>query len=179
VGPLAGKIFLVDVKTLSPCDVYTDNQTGEPNAAVNARQKRVNQDYHSKAQRLDEQCGCNENNGFKARLNSFGQDGRVLGPVIGAFGEMSSGVEHIAEKIATELASEHCTYVAWTKKTRRCGPTSASSCTNLGAWQLTADEHASCLTAGALSAPPSTPATARAAIIPVANTTKRPRMIAI
>ena len=43
-GPLAGKISLVDVKTLSPCDAYTDNQTGEPNAAVNARQKRVNQD---------------------------------------------------------------------------------------------------------------------------------------
>ena len=108
-GPLAGRISLVDVKALSPCDAYTDNQTGEPNAAVNARQKRVNQDYHAKAQRLDEQYDCDENNGFKARLNSFGQDGRVLGLAIGAFGEMSSDVEHIAERIATELASEHCT----------------------------------------------------------------------
>ena len=147
-GPLAGKISLVDVKTLSPCDAYTDNQTGEPNAAVNARQKRVNQNYHAKAQRLDEQYGCDENNGFKARLDSFGQDGRVLRPVIGAFGEMPSDVEHIAESIATELASEHCTYYL-DKNPRQCGPTSASSCTNLGAWQLTADGHASCLTAGA------------------------------
>jgi len=81
-GPLTGEISLVDVKTPSPCDAYTDNQTGKPNAAVNARQKRVNQDYHAKAQRLDEHCGCDENNGLKARLNSFGQDGRVLGPVI-------------------------------------------------------------------------------------------------
>jgi len=73
-GPLAGKIFLADVKTLSPCDAYTDNQTGEPNAAVNARQKRVNLDYHAKAQRLDEHYGCNESHGFKARLNSHGRD---------------------------------------------------------------------------------------------------------
>ena len=48
-GPLACKISLADVKTLSPCDAYTNNQAGEPNAAVNARQKRVNQDYHAKA----------------------------------------------------------------------------------------------------------------------------------
>lgn len=109
-GPLAGKISLVDVKTLSPCDAYTNNQSGEPNAAVNARQKRVNLDYHSKAQRLDEHHGCDENNGFKARLNSFGQNGVVLGPVIGAFGEMSNDLKHISEAIATELATEHCCY---------------------------------------------------------------------
>ena len=30
-GPLAGKISLVDAKTLSPCDAFTDNQTSEPN----------------------------------------------------------------------------------------------------------------------------------------------------
>jgi len=109
-GPLAGKIFLADVKTLSPCDAYTDNQTGEPNAAVNARQKRVNLDYHAKAQRLDEHYGCNESHGFKARLNSHGRDGVVLGPVIGAFGEMSDDIKHIADAIATELANEHCSY---------------------------------------------------------------------
>ena len=41
------------MKTLSLSDAYTDNQTGEPNAAANARQKRVNLDYHAKARRLD------------------------------------------------------------------------------------------------------------------------------
>ena len=34
----------------------------------------------------------------------------VLGPVIGAFGEMSGDVKHIADAIATELANEHCSY---------------------------------------------------------------------
>jgi len=63
--------------------------------------KRINQDYHEKTQSLDEHYGCEENNGFKARLNSFGQDYRVLGPAISAFGEMPSDVEHIAETIAT------------------------------------------------------------------------------
>jgi hypothetical protein len=89
---------------------YTDNQTGEPNAAANARQKRVNVDYDAKARRLDEHCGCDESQGFKARLNSFGQDGVVLGPVIGAFWEMSDDVKHIAGAIAAELANEHCRY---------------------------------------------------------------------
>jgi len=98
------------VKTLSPCDASTDNQIGEPNAAVNARQKRVNLDYHAKARRLDEHYGCDESQGFKARLNSFGHNGVVLGPVIGAFGEMSDDVKHIADAVATELANEHCSY---------------------------------------------------------------------
>jgi len=104
------------VKTLSPCDAYTDNQTGEPNAAVNARQKRVNLDYHAKARRLDEHYGCDESQGFKARLNSFGHNGVVLGQVIGAFGEMSDDAKHIADAVATELANEHCSYYSDKKK---------------------------------------------------------------
>jgi len=62
------------------------------------------------ARRLDEHYGCNESHGFKARLNSHGRDGVVLGPVIGAFGEMSDDAKHIADAIATELANEHCSY---------------------------------------------------------------------
>jgi hypothetical protein len=98
------------VKTPSPCNAYSNNQTGEPNEAVNARQKRVNLDDHAKTRRLHEHYGCDGSQGFKARLNSFGNDGVVLGPVIGAFGEMSDDVKHIADAIATELANEHCSY---------------------------------------------------------------------
>jgi hypothetical protein len=61
--------------------------------------------------------GCDESQGFKARLNSFGQNGVVLGPVIGAFGEMSGDVKHIADAVATELANEHCSYY-FDKKTK-------------------------------------------------------------
>ena len=68
----------------------------------------MNLDYHAKARRLDEHYGCDESQGFKARLNSFGYNGVVLGPVIGAFGEMSDDVKHIADAAATELANEHC-----------------------------------------------------------------------
>ena len=34
----------------------------------------MNLDYHAKARRLDEHYGCDESQGFKARLNSFGQN---------------------------------------------------------------------------------------------------------
>ena len=45
--------------------------------------------------------------GFDAELNSYGQAGRVIGPVVGAFGEMPSGVHVIAKAVAEELALEH------------------------------------------------------------------------
>jgi len=70
---------------------------------------------------------------FKARLNSFGHDGVVLGPVIGAFGEMSDNVKHSsADAIAAELANERCSYYS-DKNPRRCDPTFATSCTDSGA----------------------------------------------
>ena len=34
----------------------------------------MNLDYHAKARRLDEHYGSDESQGFKARLNSFGQN---------------------------------------------------------------------------------------------------------
>ena len=43
-APSCFKGTLVDVKTLSPGDVYPDDRTGESDAAVNARQVCVNQD---------------------------------------------------------------------------------------------------------------------------------------
>ena len=48
--------------------------------------------------------------GFDAELNSYGQARRVIGPVVGAFGEMSSDVQVIANAVAEELALEHCSF---------------------------------------------------------------------
>ena len=45
--------------------------------------------------------------GFDAVLSFYGQAGRVIGPVVGAFGEMSSDVHMIANAVAEELALEH------------------------------------------------------------------------
>ena len=110
-GPLVGTKSIVDVKTLSPCGVYPDDRTSTPNAVVNARQMKVNLDYHTKAQSLDARGG-GTHDGFDAELNSYGQAGKVVGPVMGAFGEMSSDVHAIADVVAEELALEHCTFYA-------------------------------------------------------------------
>ena len=71
--PSCSKGTLVDVKTLSPGDVYPDDRAGESNAAVNARQVRVNQDYHKKAKDLDTRLGGDQQDGFDAELNTFGR----------------------------------------------------------------------------------------------------------
>ena len=100
---------VADLKTLSPCDLYSNDRTGNPNAVVNARQKKVNTDYHSRAKSLDARGG-DTRDGFEAELNSYGQGGRVLGPVVGAFGEMSDDVKELANAVAEELAVEHCSF---------------------------------------------------------------------
>jgi len=76
--------------------------TRRPGAAANALQKRVNLGYYAQARRLDVHCGCDESHGFKARLNSIDHGGVVLGPVVGAFGEMSDDAKHIAGAIAAK-----------------------------------------------------------------------------
>ena len=45
--------------------------------------------------------------GFDAELSSYGKKGRVLGPVVGAFGELSDGVNVIAEAVADDIATEN------------------------------------------------------------------------
>ena len=44
----------------------------------------------------------------EAELSSDGKRGRVLGPVVGAYGEMFDDVYVPAEAVAEELATEHC-----------------------------------------------------------------------
>ena len=47
---LAGRKSVADLKTLSPCGPYTNDRTG----VVNARQNKVNTDYHPSAKSLKE-----------------------------------------------------------------------------------------------------------------------------
>ena len=108
-GFLAGRKSVADLKTLSPCGPYSNDHTGNPSAVVNARQKKVNTDYHSRAKSLDARGG-DTRDGFEAELNSYGQGGRVLGPVVGAFAEMSDDVKELANAVAEELAVEHCSF---------------------------------------------------------------------
>ena len=99
----------MDVKTHSPCGSYPDERTGNPNAVVNTRQQKVNADYHTKAKSIDARVG-DMRGGFDAELNSYGQAGWVIVPVVVAFGEMSSGVQVIANAVAEELALENCSF---------------------------------------------------------------------
>ena len=69
---------------------------------------KVNQDYHHRAKELDRGSGGDSSDGFDAELNDHGNKGRVLGLVVGAFGEASDDVYVIAEAVAEELATEHC-----------------------------------------------------------------------
>ena len=71
---------------------------------------RVNQDYHKKAKDLDTRLGGDQQGGFDAELKTFGRDGVVLGPIVGAFGEMSSHVDLLADAIADALTAEHLSY---------------------------------------------------------------------
>ena len=43
-------------------------------------------------------------------LRTYGQDGRVIIPVVGAFGEMSSDVYAIIDLVASILTHEHLSY---------------------------------------------------------------------
>ena len=92
-----------------PCSKNKD-RTGDSNAAVNTRQVRVIKDYHKKAKDLDIRLGGDQQDEFDAELNTFGQEGVVLGPVVGAFGEMSAHVDLLANVIADALTAEHLSY---------------------------------------------------------------------
>ena len=83
-----------------------------PTAVVKKKQKQVNDDYHKRAVNLDEKLGTavGSTGPFKKELNQYGQKGRVAGPVVGAFAEMSLDTYAIADLVASVLAAEHCSY---------------------------------------------------------------------
>ena len=130
---------------LSPCGPYSNDRTGNSNAVVNARQKKVNTDYHSRAESLDARGG-DTRDGFEAELNSYGQGGRVLGPVVGAFGEMSDDVKELANAVAEELAVEHCSFYG-IRCIKRSKASSSTRTTAPGDILPTADRHGSSSTA--------------------------------
>jgi hypothetical protein len=108
---LRGGRTLADVKTKSCCDKYPA-APGDSAVMVKKRQKQVNGDNHKRSAKLDGKLGTTAGSGgpFKKELNQYGQKGRVAGPVVGAFAEVSSDTYAIADLIASVLADEHCSY---------------------------------------------------------------------
>jgi len=103
------------------CSVYNYNPKQSPLSIIHrfpriiretndARQVRVKQDDHTKAKDLDTQLGGDQQDGFDTELRTFGRNGVVLGPIVGAFGEMSSHADLLADLIADALTAEHLSY---------------------------------------------------------------------
>ena len=76
------------------------------------RQQEVNGKYHKKAGELDIEQGTapDDTGSFQKELNEYGQNGRVIAPVVGAFAEMSPDTYAIADLISSALANEHCSF---------------------------------------------------------------------
>jgi hypothetical protein len=102
--------YLVDVKTIAAGNNYRSNEAIF-NHASTTRQSRVNTDYHNKAKELDQRLHhtpIGQLGPFQRVLREYGGlNGRVLGPVIGYFGEASPDVALIRDLIVHQLALRH------------------------------------------------------------------------
>jgi hypothetical protein len=114
---LGGADHLIDVKTLAAGQAYKSNSRVFGNA-VSKRQLQVNSDYHSTALRLDARLHGTppgERGPFARTLYEYGgEEGRVLGPVVGAFGEASSDLGLLRDLCANEMTSKHVEFFRMT-----------------------------------------------------------------
>ena len=114
---LGGADHLIDVKTLAAGQCYQANSHNF-GSAVEKRQVQVNTDYHATAKRLDTRLHgtpLGERGPFTRTLFEYGNGGgRVLGPVVGAFGEASTDLGNLRDLCAQELASRHIEYFRMT-----------------------------------------------------------------
>jgi hypothetical protein len=94
--PLGGRDHLVDIKTLAGGACYKEPPVAVQsifNGVVNKRQAEVNGTYHRTAATLDTRLHSTPQGTrgpFAEILSQYGIEGRVLGPVVGVFGEASS-----------------------------------------------------------------------------------------
>jgi len=102
---------LVDVKTKT-CDAKYPPAEGKVAAVVDKRAREANKKYFTRARKLDAELNTPaETEGpFEKELRSYGKEGRVIIPVVGAFGEMSSDVYAIIDLVASVLTHEHLSY---------------------------------------------------------------------
>ena len=94
---LLGHLHLADVKTLLPGSRYRNDKDGTTSSVVNARQEELSLDSHVPS---------DDNTPFQDKLKTFGVDGRVLGPTVGAWCETSTDFDLLVELIAHALADE-------------------------------------------------------------------------
>jgi hypothetical protein len=102
---------MLDVKTKT-CDAKYPSADAKVSAAVDKRATEANRVYLARARKLDAELGTPaETKGpFELELKSYGKGGRVVIPVVGAFGEMSSDVYAIIDLVASMLTHKHLSY---------------------------------------------------------------------
>ena len=112
---LVGRRSLSDTKTIARgghSSIYA-NTRQEPGSAVAERQRRGVRDYEKRARDLDAELPDHqpgEEGPFTKILKSYGEEGRVLIPVAGAFAEMSPDAHAIAELCASLQADRYCAH---------------------------------------------------------------------
>lgn len=97
---------LTDAKGVCPGQEYFNR---DPHGAVNRRQDKVNREYHNRAKKLDrDHHGTREGEigPVEAHLNTFGNNGTVLGLVFGAFGEVSDHVRLIRDWVVNHRVTK-------------------------------------------------------------------------
>ena len=107
-GSLAGKVAIVDLKTLACNDRYEQQQN-----PAEIRQTQEAKDYLKRAAEIDTLLGTpvGTKGPMVKEMETFGPTpGRVLAPVVGAFADMSSDVSTLAGTIAVAMTADHLQY---------------------------------------------------------------------
>jgi hypothetical protein len=105
--------FITDIKTLSPGQHYTNIDNLITNQAVNNREEKVNTDYYAHATTIDSIYNNTPNNTpgpVQQELRRYGKNGKVIGLIIGSFGDCSRSIHELIKLISRENALMHIEY---------------------------------------------------------------------
>ena len=109
---LDGANHIVDFKTRQGLSHY-DNTSTIPGATLEKRQTAVNKEYHDRTRKLDSELHGSQQDQrgpIESELNEYGHRGRVLAPVIGRYGGVSSDLSLILDLVAREMARKHTAF---------------------------------------------------------------------
>jgi hypothetical protein len=106
-----GRKTLVDIKTKT-CDTKYPIAEGKVTSAVECRATEVSRAYLTRARKFNTDLGtpADTKGPFELELEAYGKGGRVIIPVVGAFGEMPSDVYWIVDLIASVLTHERLSH---------------------------------------------------------------------
>ena len=110
-GNFVNRESILDVKTKS-CDAKYPAAASEVGAVVNKLAVDIDHKYHKRARDLDSKLGTPDGakGPFERELDSYGLNGKVVVPVVGAFAEMSTDVHSSADFIALVQAEKYCSF---------------------------------------------------------------------